>query len=131
MVNLRLPLSNKSYSYIAACAYFVNGKVEVHLADRPAPASSVSILDTIEEVQQQILDCLNIKERVLHFLRDSTWVLYGIDGTVYEYRFGDLVELNRYHPLVKEEMLKTMEAARQKLQKKKKTRYQQVEFSLF
>ncbi|MFL0365226.1 MULTISPECIES: hypothetical protein [Pseudobacillus] len=131
MIKLRLPLASKSYSYITASAHFSNGKVEVHLADRPSPRSSVSIIDAIEEVQEQILDHLKIQERVLYFLRDSIWVLYGIDGNVYKYHFGDLVELSPNHPLVKDEMLDVMNAAREKLISKTTHLHQQMVLSLF
>lgn len=100
----RLPLKNNKYTYIYAKAKFTD-RFEIHILDRLNPKSSISILETIKEVQVQILKNLGIEENVLQFLKDSKWVLYGKNGEVKEYRFGELIDLHFTNPLIDEEIV--------------------------
>lgn len=103
LTKFRLQLKNGKYTYIEAKAVF-NDFVEIHIIDRLKPMAGVSILETIVEVQEQILQKLGITKNILPFLRDTKWVLYGKQGEIQEYSFGDLVEMSHYHPLVDEQL---------------------------
>ena len=80
--------------------------MEIHLVDRLKPKSSVSILESIYEIQEQILKHVGIEDNVLLFLKDSKWILYGKEGEIYEYLYGELFEINsNFHPILDREIM--------------------------
>ncbi len=105
LVSLRLPLESGKYAYVKVQAVF-NEDVEIHIIDRQKPKSGVSIIDCIEEVQEQIIQELAASDFALNFITKSSWVLYGKKGEVAEYRtVGGVKELNPYSPILDKELL--------------------------
>jgi hypothetical protein len=104
--SLRLPLENGKYAYIEVKAKFM-GQVEVHIIDRIRPNSGVSIIDCIEEVQEDIIRELGAGDFVMDFLTTSRWFLYSKKGKIGEFRtIGGVKELKPYHPELDSELVK-------------------------
>jgi hypothetical protein len=105
LVSLRLPLKNGKYAYVKVKAVF-NEEVEVHIIDREKPKSGVSILDCIEEVQEQIIKELAAHDFAVQFISHSRWILYGKNGEMAEYRtIGGNKKLTPYNPVLDKELL--------------------------
>lgn len=104
--SMRLPLENKKYSYVEVAAEFTNGQMEIHIIDRAKPRSGVSILQCIEEVQNQIITEFGAKDFAVKFLVNSRWFLYGKNGKVGEYRTVEGVrELQNFDPILNKEFV--------------------------
>lgn len=103
LTKFRLPLENKKYTYVEVKAVF-NEFVEIHIIDRLKPKASVSIIETIVEVQEQLLEKMGVTDSILPFLRETKWILYGKDGEIFEYSYGELIEMSHFHPLVDQEL---------------------------
>lgn len=64
--------------------------IEVHLRDNLHSTTNISILESINDVQEQIISALGIHDIRLKFSQDSRWFLYGHDGTIREFCYGEL-----------------------------------------
>ncbi|HDR6271417.1 TPA: hypothetical protein QCU37_005054 [Bacillus cereus] len=73
--------------------------IEVHLRDNLHSSTNISILESINDVQEQIISALGIHDIRLKFLQDSRWFLYGYDGTIREFCYGELepIDLDSGH----------------------------------
>jgi hypothetical protein len=69
--------------------------IEVHLRDNLHSSTNISILESINDVQEQIILALGIHDIRLKFLQDSRFgFLYGHDGTIREFCYGELEPIN-------------------------------------
>lgn len=68
--------------------------IEVHLRDNLYSPTNISTLESINDVQEQIISALGIHDIRLKFLQDSRWFLYGHDGTIREFCYGELEAIN-------------------------------------
>ncbi|TXR64568.1 hypothetical protein [Bacillus sp. AR18-7] len=89
ILSIRLEVEEERYAYVFIKTKFNNEKLIVHLIDRQHLDSGVSIIDCIEDVQEQIIDYFAAHEFMYRFINDSKWMLYGKNGEIKECIFGE------------------------------------------
>lgn len=68
--------------------------IEVHLRDNLHSSTNISILESINDVQEQIISALGIHDIRLKLLQNSHCFLYGHDGTIREFCYGESEPIN-------------------------------------
>ncbi|MGG2120027.1 hypothetical protein AB1J99_30935 [Bacillus bombysepticus] len=91
IVGLRLNVNqeNKKYAYVFVKTRFAAGQFTIHIQDRRHLDSGVSILDCILDVQDELINLLGVREFVYKFLNESKWILYGKNGDIREFKYGE------------------------------------------
>lgn len=91
---VRLRVSKNKFAYVFVKTNFYNGQFIIHLIDRLHVNTGVSILDCILDVQVEIIEHLGAKEFAYKFINNSKWILYGKDGEVKEFIYGEQERIN-------------------------------------
>ncbi|MEB9971550.1 hypothetical protein P4K82_08110 [Bacillus cereus] len=91
---LKLKKNNQSSKSRVLIKVKYSNCIEVHLRDNLHSTTNISILESINDVQEQIILALGIHDIRLKFLQDSRWFLYGHDSTIREFCYGELEPIN-------------------------------------
>ncbi|ONG72165.1 hypothetical protein BKK44_10275 [Bacillus cereus] len=88
-IRLTVNAEQKQFAYVFVKTRYAANRFTIHIQDRRHVAKSISILDCILDVQDELIDLLGVREFAYKFLNESKWILYGKNGEIREFIFGD------------------------------------------